>query len=137
MIDVEHLVGKLVGITYASPIVSADIEAFAPALRALIEPMRRLVFVVDFHDLVVMEGELAERTAQIMKSDNPKVLKSAFLLPAKAVGALQTERLIREANNPQRRGFRAVEPLLRWIAPDLDDTERDHARAFYTRRSPA
>lgn len=131
MIKVEHLLGRLVGITYASPIMTADIDAFEPALRALIEPLPRVVFVVDFYDLVVMEGELAERTTKIMKSDNPKVLKSAFLLPSSAVGSLQTGRLIREARNPLRRGFESIDELLAWLEPDLEGAEHGAAQAFF------
>ena len=94
---------------------------------------QRVVFLVDLSDLHVLPDDTIERVTKMLRADNPRVLKSAFLLPASAVSALQMERSIREAQNPQRRAFRAVPDLLGFVEPSLDADELVVARSFFQR----
>jgi hypothetical protein len=130
MITVANPVGRLVALRFASPLDAAEIDAFARAVHDLNARLDRVVVVADFSALLVLDGELADRIEDEMRAANPRVERSALLLPSSAVSQLQTGRLIREAGHPMRRGFRAVEPLLAWIAPSLSPDEAIAARAF-------
>lgn len=135
MISVEHRLRKVIGITYASPITLAEVDTFARRVREVIAPLPRVVFIVDFTALHVLPEEESKRTTAIMRADNPKVERSAFLLPQSAVSSLQTERMIREAGNPMRRSFGSARKLLDWVSECLDAEELAAAQAFFAGRA--
>jgi hypothetical protein len=134
MVTIANRVGRLLEITSAPPVTAAEIEAFARELRGRHAHIDRVVVVANLSAVDVLDAELAERIEAVMLEVNPRLERSATLLPSTAVGSLQTARLFREAGHTMRRGFHAIEPLLEWIAPSLGAEERAAARAFLARR---
>ena len=64
----------------------------------------------------------------MLKSDNPKVERSAVLIGNSSVFGLQLERMFREAGNPGRRVFRSVDTIVTWLDESLDEAERTSER---------
>jgi hypothetical protein len=69
-----------------------------------------------------------------MKSDNPKIFRSALLLNEDAPTlVLQIGRMLKEAKNPMRRTFFDAKELVQWLDADLRDDERAALKTFFAR----
>jgi hypothetical protein len=136
MISVEHRLGKLVEIKFTPPVTMGDLEGFARDVNAATTGLAKVVFLVDFTGLHVLPEQEAQLMTSIMRTDNARVERSAYLLPLSAVAALQTERMIREAGNPMRRAFHVARKLLDWVGPSLDAAEQAAAQAFFAAHLP-
>ncbi len=109
MITVENKVGRLIEIRIVTPVVAAEIDALALALRkAFMGMSSKAIIAADLSRMAVLAPEVSERFVAIMKNDNPKVERSGYLLSGTAATfAMQLERMVRDAANPKRRTFRA------------------------------
>jgi hypothetical protein len=94
------------------------------------------IICADWRRAVVFPPQASEALIELLRRGNRQLLRSAVLLPAAdATFGLQVERLFREAGNPNRRSFRAVEPLLAWLGDVLTPAERARAGAFLAERN--
>jgi hypothetical protein len=89
------------------------------------------VICADWRRALVFSPQTSEALVELLRRGNRNFLRSAVLLSAAdAMFGLQVERLFREAGNPNRRSFRAPEPLLAWLGEVLAPAERARAAAF-------
>jgi hypothetical protein len=89
------------------------------------------VICADWREAVVFRPEVGDALVELLRRGNRQINRSAVLLSAAdATFGLQIERLLREAQNPQRRSFRAAEPMLTWLGEVLSPEERERATAF-------
>ncbi len=91
-----------------------------------------VVVVTDLRAARTFSPATTERFSALMKSDNPKIFRSALLLdPDDATLGMQIQRMLKEAGNPARRVFSDTRDLIAWLDPDLTDGERSALDAFF------
>jgi hypothetical protein len=132
MHQVGNPAGRLVTFRVVPPVDDANAEAAARALRASIKAIPGpAVICSDVSEARTFSERTVEQFLALMKSDNPKIERSAFLLdPGAATFALQLERMVREASSPARRTFRDARALTEWLLPLLTPEEAEALEAF-------
>jgi hypothetical protein len=89
------------------------------------------VICADWRRALVFAPDVSDALLALLRRGNRELRRSAVLLSASdATFALQVERLVREAGNPNRRTFRGADPLLAWLGEVLAPAERERASAF-------
>ena len=123
--------GRLIEIRVATPLEMPEFDALAHRLRDLIAKAHTLVVLCsDWTHVHVFPPEVADALVTLMKTDNPRVERSAFLVGESATAALQAERMIRTAGNPARRSFHDPVELSRWLGETLTVRERVRLERF-------
>jgi hypothetical protein len=132
MYRTENPAGRLVTLRLVSPISDEEsMGVVADVKRVLGGVSGRGVICTDLTGAKTFSQPVAERFVALMRSDNPKIERSAFLVAREAATfGLQIERMIREAGNPSRRTFRSVPQIEAWVGELLTDGERIALRAF-------
>jgi hypothetical protein len=132
LIQVARNTGRLLELRTTAPVGVDDIVTFAQRFGALLAATQgRVVTCLDLRGSPVLDPQAAERILGLLRHDNPRIERSAFLLAGgQATLSLQVERLIREANNPNRRAFYVVAELQRFLALVLDAPEQARLAAF-------
>jgi superfamily I DNA/RNA helicase len=129
---VENPTGRLVTFRINPPVSDENSARASSDLRALIVASERPVIVVS--DMSAARAFAPETTAgfvALMKSDNPKIERSALLLsPDSATLELQIHRMLNEAAHPARRAFTDVAELSTWLHPLLTTDEKEALAAF-------
>ena len=131
----EFVVGGLlevrVGYGYRSV---ADVDAMITMIRSAITARRSLekfAIVADWRNVHIMPPEVAQRAREMLAGNNLRVTRSAILtLPESPTSNLQVVRLVREAENTQRRHFAAVPDLERWLGEVLSPAQTTRLKAF-------
>jgi hypothetical protein len=135
---VARVVGRLVEVRYER---LTSVETIAAASVACGKAARELgtepIYCVDWRPLRVLSPEVAGALVNAMRSNNSMTVRSAALINAHITFGMQMERLIRESNNPVRRVFREVAPLLTWLGEVATPRELDRAREFFRSGSDA
>lgn len=91
----------------------------------------KFVIVADWRPVQIMPPEVAQRAREMLARNNPRVVRSAILtLPENPTTNLQVVRLVREAENPERRHFASVPELQRWLAAVLSAEENARLQSF-------
>jgi hypothetical protein len=136
MIAVENRVGRLVEVRFAAPVTDADIAGFASLRGRALEQTSERVVCLDVTRMNVLAPEQSERLLDALRGPSPGRLRSAFLLPAaRAVVALQFERLIRESQRATTRGFNDRAALEAWLGELLTIAERARLSQFLDEKS--
>jgi hypothetical protein len=138
MHEVGNPAGRLVTFRVVPPVDDANADAAARALRATVMGLPGPVVICsDVTEARTFSDRTVQQFVALMKADNPKIERSAFLLdPASATFALQLERMVREASSPARRTFRDARSLCEWLIPLLTPQEADALEAFLQPRAP-
>jgi hypothetical protein len=128
---IETRAGRLLELRLHMPFPEEELTRFGEALRAAFaQRTDRLVLCTDIRAVTVFPPVVADRLVAMMKTDNPRIERSAFLLSGSAVFGLQVERMIREAGNPARRTFRDAPALTTWLGEVLTTAERARLETF-------
>jgi hypothetical protein len=132
VISVARNVGRLFELRTTSPVGVDEIATFTQRFAALLASTAgRVVTCLDLRESPVLLPQVSEQMLALLRQSNPRVERSAFLLAGgHATLSLQVERLIREANNHNRRAFRAVPELQAYLAVALDPAEQARLAAF-------
>lgn len=134
MYELRRTVGRLVEIRIASPVELSEAAAWGAAHDALIDAVvGPYVCFVDLVDATVFPPEVVDAYVSVMKSE-PRLLRTGTLLSPSPLFGMQIQRMIREADNPNRRAFRAPEELFAWMSEVLDLEERLRLRQLLARR---
>src|SRR4051812_31367740 len=105
MLQATLLTGRLMGLRSVSPITMAEVGALRAEMGNVFAQAKgaRVIACVDMRRAGVVAQEIADVFAGMLKSDNPMMERSAWLLPStKAALSLQVERLIAEGGNQNR-----------------------------------
>ncbi|MDI1443443.1 hypothetical protein [Polyangium sp. 6x1] len=128
MYKVENRVGKLVEIRVWSPVSAGEAVAWArdhdAAVSAIGGPY---VCLVDLFDAKVFPQDAVDAYTAVMQTE-PHLKRTGTLLSHSPTSALQVRRMLRETDNPVRRAFTEVRPLLDWLDPVLTQLERARLR---------
>lgn len=132
MFTVERRVGRLVEAVMRSPVTLEDLNN---ADRAMEEATRSLqsstIVLADYTQTKFLLAEHAAHLIQIYRRHNEHIERSAILVSASsAVGVLQMERVLREADNPSRRAFRDAREAAAWLGEVLNIAERGRLHAI-------
>lgn len=132
MHKVEHHAGRLVEVKLASPLSLSEVGQFVGELQGVIGriPGGKYVGVVDLLDANVFPPEVAEGLIQLLSAASPRVERTAMLIGESATFALQVERVIRSANNENRRAFRNPAEMEAWLGEILTTEERIRLRQW-------
>lgn len=124
MWTVEKKTERLVFIAISSPFGLEDVAPFQAAIvKLLTEVPGRVVTCMDLRQSIVLAPEVADALVALMRRDNPRIERTAFLLKDNAVLNMQVARMIREAGNPSRRTFHDSQQLLTWLQESLEASE--------------
>jgi len=131
----EFVVGKLLEIRVADGYRSVeDIDTMIHMIRLnmmKLGPSDKMTIVADWTAVHVMQPETAARAREMLATVNPKVARSSILTgPEHPTTNLQVVRLIREAQNADRKHFTDAKQLESWLSPVLSAPEAVRLRAF-------
>lgn len=131
MFQVDTPLGNLVLVRWTSLREVTEATAFRSAIQSAVLHVKPAVICADWRAASLVSPDVAEVMGAMLRGTNPHLKRSAILLaPEHATFSLQTERLVREAQNPQRRTFRAVPDQLQWLGEVLTPQELERARHF-------
>jgi hypothetical protein len=131
MIEVANPAGRLITYRVRVPVDDGNAANAAAQLASAVKAIAgRVVVCTDLTDARTFAPETAERWVKVMRADNPRLERSAILLGDSATVSLQLERMVREAQHPDRRIFHDAGALAAWLAPVLDDAERAALERF-------
>jgi hypothetical protein len=138
MFHVDTPSGRLIVARWSDFRSTEEAEAFRDAIKAAVVKVKPGVICADWRRATVVSPGVAVVMSGMLRAANPMLTRSAILLGEEhATFNLQTERLVREAGNPNRRTFRSAEEMLAWLAEVLLRTEHDAARRFLLEDEPA
>ncbi|HEV7922269.1 MAG TPA: hypothetical protein VGR02_15900 [Thermoanaerobaculia bacterium] len=142
MFKVANHVGRLVEVRLASPLDLADVQRFVQEMVAVMEKVKgKYVGVVDMLDAHVFPAAVADKLSLMLSGAATRVERTAMLIGNSAVFGMQVERVIRDANNPNRRVFRVTREMVSWLSEILTPAERARverlAEEIEARRTPA
>jgi len=123
---VERLAGRLIGMRVGEIKSFDDLDALTRRLLSLVElETTPVVACCDYRGLRVLDDKSATSAVRGMKMVNPKLERSAVLLPgASSTVRLQMQRLFRDAGNPARRICNDAAEAKAWLGSCLDASER-------------
>lgn len=135
MWDIQRSVGRLVEIRIWSPVSLEETVPWAKAHDHLIDSIRGpYICFVDLRDATVFPQPVVEGYVKTMKNE-PRLLRTGTLLNQSPTLGMQIQRMIKEANNPNRRSFRDPEELCVWMAEVLDEAELARLRTLTASKS--
>jgi len=132
MFSVEMHVGRLIEIVMSSPLPLQEVEGLIRGVRMNVMAASEPVLIcVRMEQLRVMLPEATEPLLGMLRRDNPKVVRSGYLL-AQRYGslAMQVDRIVREANNPNRRWFTQLDELRTFLDEVARPDESARLAAF-------
>ena len=127
----QNIAGRLIEVRVKPPLTLDEVKQFVVEHKAMVSRIPdRYVGVVDLHRANVFPPEIADALVQLLSQMANRVERTAFLIGKSAVFALQIERVIRQAANPNRKSFREPGPLKEWLGEVLNADERFRLDGF-------
>jgi precorrin isomerase len=131
----EFVTGRLLEIRVAAGYrVVADVDEMIAMIgkrAATLAPGEKYTIVADWRAVHIMPPDTAARAEAMLSVMNPHVVRSAILtLPEEPTTNLQVVRLIREAENPNRRHFTSPKRLYAWLSGVLTPEESEQLEKF-------
>lgn len=127
----QNIAGRLIEVRVKPPLTLDEVKQFVVEHKATVSRIPdRYVGVVDLHRAHVFSPEVADALVQLLSQMADRVDRTAFLIGKSEVFALQIERVIRQAANPNRRSFRDPGQLKEWLGEILSESERSRLGEF-------
>ena len=134
MYTIERHAGRLVEVRQIAmvPMGLEEILAMRDTLLAVVRAATEsVVTCYDLRQAALFAPPVAEEVADMMRQINPKLDRSAIVVPTdRATFALQMERLVRAGGVASRRTFRSAKRAADWLAEVLSDEEKARLRVF-------
>lgn len=131
MYSVNNVAGRLVEVKLASPLSMEEVQQFTQKHVAIMRKIRvKYVGVVNLLEANVFPMAVADGLSSLLAGAAGHVERTALLIGESAVFGLQVERVIREANDPNRRTFRDPNHLATWLGAVLTEAERRQLERF-------
>jgi hypothetical protein len=136
MYTIAHRVGRLVEIRIESPVSLEEAVRWGRDHNAVIDAVvGPYVCFVDLVDATVFPQNVVDAYVATMKSE-PRLLRTGTLLSASPTLGMQIQRMIRAANNPDRKVFRDGPELEGWLGEILTPAERARLHELLADRAP-
>ncbi|HLK35652.1 MAG TPA: serine/threonine-protein kinase [Polyangiaceae bacterium] len=135
-VPVESHVGALIEIRFIGSATMDQVVTFEAKLVTLVRRVvqggkRRAVLCTDLRLCQVLRPEVSDRIVQLMKNDNPHIVRNAFLAQSSALLSLQVARFISETGGQDRRRiFSDKEALVAWLSEVTTIPEQTQLRTF-------
>ena len=131
----EFVVGRLMEIRVAAGYHTVrDVEEMMAMMREQISRLpeeQKFVIAADWRNVTVMPPDTAARARDMLAHSNPRVIRSSILVrPGQATTSLQVVRLVKEADNDNRRHFEAAHRQISWLSEVLSEPEVQRLREF-------
>jgi hypothetical protein len=138
MITTEINVGRLIEVRFIAPVSAGDVVLFEGNVSRLFRSIpEKIVACTDFTRSATIPPAEADKIIAMLRRDNPKLERNGILLPKDKAGVrLQVERMVREGQNPDRRTFLEIGPLIEWLDEALSEAEREQLRGFFGLAAP-
>jgi hypothetical protein len=140
MYQIENRAGRLVEVRLASPLTLEEVHQLAVRYKVVVSAIAgRYVGIVDLTHATLFPAPVSDALIQLLSRAAEQVERTAALIGENATFALQVERILRHAASPNRRAFRAPEPLRDWLREVLTAEERVRLARFLVEapRAPA
>lgn len=112
----------------------SDIEEMIAMIKrnvARLPAAEKCVIAADWRAVHVMPPHTAARAREMLMEVNPRVARSSILtLPENPTTNLQAVRIIREAENPNRRHFTSTRQMHTWLSEVLTPEESARLEEF-------
>ena len=137
MYTIHHHTGRLVEIRIWSPVSLEEAVRWGNDHDDMVDSLSgQYICFVDLIDATVFPQNVVDAYVATMKNE-PRLLRTATLLNQSPTLSMQIQRMIREANSPDRKVFRDPEELLRWLAEVLDAPEQARLSHLLRDRQPS
>jgi hypothetical protein len=125
-ITLENRSGRLIDIRFFPPLSLDEVTALRTRLWSLLSRIEgRAVIWADLRQVEIFTAEVATRLIEMLRVDNPRVERSAYLVSGRAAFTLQVERIVNEAKGPSktppRRSFSDQRTAGEWVKEVLTD----------------
>ena len=132
MFSIESKVGRLVEIRIEDLESVKEVELVGRRFLAVVAGVkrRRVVVCADYRQVRLLAARVADAFRDMMATTNPRVERSAMLLPPASTQTLQIDRIARETRFAGRRTFREAAALERWLCEILENAEIRRVREF-------
>ncbi len=131
MYTIENRAGRLIELRVESPVTYEELLQFPDTLAKVLKSLRPPFPVCsDLVGATVFTQPVTKLWTSIIKQENPLVERTAVLVGEGAVFNMQIERIIREANVPNRKAFHSATELVAWLGEILTVRERTRLEAF-------
>jgi hypothetical protein len=136
---VENRIGRVIEVKIGSPLSMEDVQQFVQRYQTVMRqvPGGKYIGVVNLLEAYVFPPAVIQALSQLLSGAGSHVVRSAFLIGESAVFGLQVERVIRDANHPDRRAFRNGRDLVTWIGEILTPGEKREVERFIGEAVPA
>jgi hypothetical protein len=133
VITVHSEIGRVIEVRIESPAHRGEWDAFAKGLPDILQRMpKSFMYCADVSRATLLAPEEAESAKDIMRKDNPRLIRTAIYLgDNSSLMMMQMERIIRETNNPARKTFRDLGKLLSWMSEVTTPGEQERINRFY------
>jgi len=130
--SIESRVGRLVEIRIEDLDSVKEVELVGRRFLAVVAGVkkRRVVVCADYRQVRLLAARVADAFRDMMATTNPRVERSAMLLPPASTQTLQIDRIARETRFSGRRTFREEAALERWLSEILENPEMRRVREF-------
>ena len=131
----NFVVGRLLEIRVAAGYHAVqDVDEMIGMMRdqaSRLPEHEKFVIAADWRKVTVMPQATAERAREMLARSNPRVVKSSILIdPSHATTGLQVVRLVKEAENANRRHFTDAAEQIAWLSDVLTAQELQRLRTF-------
>jgi hypothetical protein len=137
MYALEHRVGRLVEIRIASPVSLVEAVQWGRDHNALIDSIRGpYVCLVDLACATVFPQKVVDAYVSTMRGEE-RLIRTGTLLNQSPTLGMQIQRMIKDANHPDRKAFRDPRELFAWLGEVLDDAEKERLHDVLLQRMGA
>ena len=132
MFSIESKQGRLIEIRIEDLETVAEVERVGRQFLAVVASVRtrRVVVCADYRRVRLLAARVADTFRDMMATTNPRIERSAMLLPPASTQTLQIDRIARETRYAGRRTFRETAALERWLAEVLGPAEQRRVHEF-------
>jgi hypothetical protein len=146
--SIENRVGRLVELRMVANVTLEEVQHFrVKVFSVLTRVPTRAVAVVDLMRAEMFSPDVAEALLVILRTDNPKIERSAYIMGARAAFTLQLERMLADAADsaklqfdrtpPARKVVHSTAEAREWLAPVLDAEELASLDIFLAETAPS
>lgn len=134
----EFVTGRLLEIRVAAGYRAvSDVDHMIGMIEervAKLPPGEKYAIAADWRPVHVMPPDTAARAREMLLAVNPRVTRSSVLTsPENRTVNLQVARIIREAENPNRRHFASADEMHAWLSEVLTPEESARLKTFLGR----
>jgi hypothetical protein len=127
--SIEQQVGLLLEARLVAPITIDEFIDFSAGVRRLVrQATDRVVFCTDWRRAGTLGEDIMDPFIWMMRQDNPKVCRTAVLVPPK--GSPQVDRMLAEAKSDNRRACTSPEDAMKYLYAVTTPAERRRLEQF-------